>query len=133
MIAERIIHYVTSAVQPTVRADGAIVVQGETVGRIRLSDIEGAIRIADIEIYPSQRNQGIGTAVIRQIQDRAAREGRAVVLSTDAMRGRQAQKDQRRLYARLGFVPNQGPDKIAVKIGARHVAEELIWRPETRR
>jgi GNAT superfamily N-acetyltransferase len=113
--------------------DGTIRAGEQDVGRIKL-DVDGpALRVADIEIYPSLQRQGYGSEVLRQVQERAAAEGRPVVLSTDAMRGRAAQEGQRRLYERLGFVPNVGPERVGQRIGRRFVAEELVYRPPLRR
>jgi GNAT superfamily N-acetyltransferase len=109
--------------------DGTILSGGGSVGKVKFEHGDQASRIADIQIDPSMRNQGIGSEVIRQIQDEAAARGNPVVLSTDAFRGRQAQIDQRRLYDRLGFVPNTGSGAVSERIGGKRVAEELVWRP----
>lgn len=113
---------------PVIGEDGGISLGGETVGRVKYEHGDQATRIADIEIFPSFRNQGIGSTAIQQIQEEAAARGNPVVLSTDAFRGKEAQANQRRLYERLGFVPNRGPDAVAERIGKRRVAEELVWR-----
>jgi ribosomal protein S18 acetylase RimI-like enzyme len=110
--------------------DGTIHADGEEVGRIKLDQTGGASRIANVEIWPSYRNQGLGSEVIRQVQERAAADGLPVVLTTDAMRGKAAQVAQRRLYERLGFGPNVGPDAVRERIGKRWVAEEMVWRGE---
>ena len=109
--------------------DGTIL-SGETpVGRVKYDHGDQSTRIGDIQINPGMRNQGIGSAVIRQIQDEAAARGNPVVLSTDAFRGPQAQADQLRLYDRLGFQPNTGPGQVSERIGGRKVAEDLVWQP----
>ena len=109
--------------------DGTIL-SGETpVGRVKYDHGGASTRIGDIAINPSMQNQGIGSQVIRQIQDEAAARGNPVVLSTDAFRGPQAQADQLRLYDRLGFQPNTGPGQVSERIGGRKVAEDLVWQP----
>jgi GNAT superfamily N-acetyltransferase len=109
--------------------DGTIL-SGETpVGRVKYDHGDASTRIGDIAINPSMQNQGIGSQVIRQIQDEAAARGNPVVLSTDAFRGPQAQADQLRLYQRLGFEPNTGPGQVSERIGGRKIAEDLVWQP----
>lgn len=109
--------------------DGTIL-SGETpVGRVKYDHGDASTRIGDIAINPSMQNQGIGSQVIRQIQDEAAARGNPVVLSTDAFRGPRAQADQLRLYDRLGFQPNTGPGQVSERIGGRKVAEDLVWQP----
>jgi GNAT superfamily N-acetyltransferase len=113
----------------SVLPDGTISAGGNSVGRVKYNHGDQMTRIADIQVDPSYQNQGIGTAAIKQIQDEAAARGNPVVLSTDAFRGKQAQADQLRLYQRLGFSPNTGPDAVSERIGGKKVAEQLVWRP----
>jgi GNAT superfamily N-acetyltransferase len=113
----------------SVLPDGTISAGGNSVGRVKYNHSDQMTRIADIQVDPSYQNQGIGTAAIKQIQDEAAARGNPVVLSTDAFRGKQAQADQLRLYQRLGFSPNTGPDAVSERIGGKKVAEQLVWRP----
>lgn len=112
----------------SVLKDGTIMAGRNPVGRVKYDHGDNFTRIADIQINPSMQNQGLGSTVIRQIQDEAAARGNPVVLSTDAFRGKQAQADQLRLYQRLGFVPNTGPGAVSERIGGRRVAEDLVWR-----
>lgn len=117
------------AATPTIGENGAISLGGKTVGRVKYDHGDGQTRIADIQLDPSAQGQGTGSAVIKQIQDEAAARGNPVVLTTDAMRGKAAQADQRRLYERLGFVPNKGTDAVTEKVGGRTIREEYVWRP----
>jgi len=117
------------AARAIVLADGTIMAGGNAVGRMKYEHGDQMTRIADIQVNPSSQNQGLGTSAIRQIQQEAAERGNPVVLSTDAMRGKQAQADQRRLYERLGFVPNRGPGAVGERVGGRRVVEELVWMP----
>jgi GNAT superfamily N-acetyltransferase len=109
--------------------DGTILSGEMPVGRVKYDHGDASTRIGDIAINPSMQNQGIGSQVIRQIQDEAAARGNPVVLSTDAFRGPQAQADQLRLYQRLGFEPNTGPGQVSERIGGRKIAEDLVWQP----
>lgn len=110
---------------------GGEIYRGDTrVGRVRLSETGGSLSIDDIEISPSLRSQGIGSDVIRQIQERARQEGRPLTLTSDAMRGTDAQQRQRSLYERLGFQPNSGPNRVSERIGSRNVSPEYVWRGE---
>jgi len=111
---------------------GGEIYRGDTrVGRVRLSETGGSLSIDDIEISPSLRSQGIGSDVIRQLQERARQEGRPLTLTSDAMRGTDAQQRQRSLYERLGFEANTGPGRVSERIGSRNVAPEYVWRGET--
>jgi len=113
----------------SIHPSGTIVSDGVNVGRVKFEHGDQSTRIANIEVDPSFQNQGIGSDVIRQIQEEAAARGNPVVLTTDAMRGKEAQANQRRLYERLGFTPNRGADAVSERIGKRRVTEELVWRP----
>jgi GNAT superfamily N-acetyltransferase len=114
-----------------VQIRGDEIYRGDTrVGRVRLSETGGSLSIDDIEISPSLRSQGIGSDVIRQLQERARQEGRPLTLTSDAMRGTDAQQRQRSLYERLGFEANTGPGRVSERIGSRNVAPEYVWRGE---
>lgn len=111
-------------------ADGVLSVGGRAIGRVKLDESNPAyIRLADIQLNGADQGQGHGSAYIRSLQERAAAEGRPIVLSTDAMRGKQAQERQRKLYEGLGFQKNTGPDAVGERIGNRVVREEYVWRP----
>lgn len=114
-----------------VQIRGGEIYRGDTrVGRVRLSETGGSLSIDDIEISPSLRSQGIGSDVIRQLQERARQEGRPLTLTSDAMRGTDAQRRQRSLYERLGFEANSGPSRVSERIGSRNVTPEYVWRGE---
>lgn len=96
---------------------------GKEVGYLKLDDSGNALRIADIEITPSMRNQGIGSNAIKEVMAQAKESGKPVVLTSDAMRGKEAQKAQRALYQRLGFEKNS-------KLKTDGVKEEFVWQGE---
>jgi ribosomal protein S18 acetylase RimI-like enzyme len=113
-----------------ISTDGSIKVDGETVGKVKIDETDKFIRVSNIEINPASRNAGIGSDAIRQIQADAASKGKPVVLTTDAMRGKEAQTAQRRLYERLGFVKNKGKEAVSETVGGKAVREEYVWKPE---
>ena len=72
---------------------------GEAVGYISVERREASIFLVAIEIAPGYQGQGIGTGLIRDLQDEAERQG--VPLKLQVLQGNPA----RRLYEQLGFVP----------------------------
>jgi ribosomal protein S18 acetylase RimI-like enzyme len=71
---------------------------GERVGRLWLEESEEAARVVDITVAPARQGNGLGTAVMEDVIERARRAGRPVRLSVDKMNGRAYE-----LYRRLGF------------------------------
>ncbi len=72
-------------------------IEGRPAGRMYVDRTTGDIRIIDISLLPGLRGAGIGTALIRAVQDEAAASDRTVSLHV-AMGNRAAT-----LYQRLGF------------------------------
>ena len=70
---------------------------GEAAGYISVERSEESIFLSSIEIAPDFQGQGIGTDLIRGLQDEAERRG--VPLKLRVLQGNPA----RRLYKRLGF------------------------------
>ncbi len=70
---------------------------GQPIGRLYVGDWEEDVRLIDIALLPEQRNQGIGTRLIRDVMDRAAALGKPVRLHVEQ------HNPARRLYDRLGF------------------------------
>lgn len=93
---------------------------GENAGYLKLDNTGNALRIADIEVTPSMRGQGIGTSAIKQVMQQAKEDNLPVVLSSDAMRGKESQAKNRALYESLGFTKNKNFKTDGVK-------EEYIW------
>lgn len=81
----------------------AIERDGRPVGRYYLQRVDPDHLIVDISLFPDQRGQGIGAALIRQSQDEAAALGRGMHLHVQ-----QTNPGARRLYERLGFVATGG-------------------------
>jgi ribosomal protein S18 acetylase RimI-like enzyme len=70
---------------------------GEPVGRLYLYATATQLRVMDVALIPEARNAGLGTALMRHVQARAARDGSAVTLNVEIF------NPARALYARLGF------------------------------
>jgi GNAT superfamily N-acetyltransferase len=69
-----------------------------TIGRISLTRHWRKVFLRDIELIASERNRGLGTAVVRSVLDFARESGRPVELLV------LNHNPARRLYARLGFM-----------------------------
>ncbi len=78
--------------------DEIIVVNGRPAGRLLVSETAGEIRLVDLALLAARRGQGVGTAVLGSLSDRARRAGLPLRLSV--RRGNPAE----RLYQRMGFV-----------------------------
>jgi ribosomal protein S18 acetylase RimI-like enzyme len=74
-----------------------IVADGSDIGWLQTKETPEEIYLGQLYVLPSMQNRGIGTAVVRQLADRASREGRALTL--EVMKNNCA----RVLYERLGF------------------------------
>lgn len=80
-------------------ADHSIVVDGDrAVGRIWIDRSPDEIRLLDLAIRDGDRGRGIGTRLLRELQDEARRAG--VPLRHSVVK---ANVDALRLYRRLGF------------------------------
>lgn len=75
-----------------------IVVDGETVGLLRLLEVDGTLEIRDLQLLAGHRGRGIGTWAIAQAMAQARRRAIAVVRLRVHV-----DNPARRLYARLGF------------------------------
>ncbi len=74
-----------------------IEVDGEMAGFLDVEDREDHVWVGNIELHPGFQGQGIGTAIVRDIQADAARCGHDVRLQVLKV------NPARRLYQRLGF------------------------------
>lgn len=74
---------------------------GTPVGRLYVDRAHDELRVIDISVVTAQRDQGIGTRLLRDLQAEAQRDGRLLVLSV-AVDNR-----ARSLYRRLGFVESE--------------------------
>jgi ribosomal protein S18 acetylase RimI-like enzyme len=71
---------------------------GEDVGVLYVQNRTEELFIASLEILPAYQRRGIGTAVIRMVQESASRQGKPVALQV-----LKANIAARGLYQRLGF------------------------------
>lgn len=86
---------------------------GVRIGRLYVHATDDELRLMDITLVPEARGQGLGTALVCELQDEARTRGVPLGLYVEASNPAQ------RLYARLGF---------------RYVADEgfyqlLRWEP----
>ncbi len=89
-----------------------VMVEGQRAGRFILNRAPDEFRLVDIALLTEYRHIGIGTALIRRLQNEAAAAGKPLRLTV--------QKGHRagRLYQRLGFT----------KTGESEVHDEMEWR-----
>ena len=70
---------------------------GEPVGRLYVARWEHEIRIMDIALLPEHRGSGIGTQLLRELQEEARSAGKCVSIHVERF------NPALRLYERLGF------------------------------
>ncbi|QBF26458.1 N-acetyltransferase [Pseudomonas tructae] len=73
--------------------------QGQAIGRLYLFWGQTALNLIDIALLPACIGQGIGSAILANLLQRADEQGLACELSVEHYNPAQ------QLYARLGFVP----------------------------
>ena len=74
-----------------------IEVQGIPAGRLYVDRCEKEIRIIDIALLPELRRAGIGTKLLRELQDEARAAGKTLTIHVEKF------NPARSLYDRLGF------------------------------
>jgi ribosomal protein S18 acetylase RimI-like enzyme len=90
-----------------------IVVDGRDAGRLLVDRTASEISISDVGLLPEYRGRGIGTGLMRDVLDEAARARLPVRLYVEQF------NPAFRLYQRLGFLP----------IGEHGVYVHMEWRP----
>jgi ribosomal protein S18 acetylase RimI-like enzyme len=95
--------------------ESIIEVQNVAAGRLLVQSNADEILVIDVCLLPQFQHRGIGTAVLKEVQDRAMRANQAVVLHV------QERNRARRLYERLGF-------EISARDGM-HL--EMRWRAQS--
>ncbi len=75
-----------------------VLVDGEIAGLLESDDRFEVVYLQNIELSAAARGRGIGTAIIREVQQRAAERGQRVQLQVLKV------NPARFLYGRLGFV-----------------------------
>jgi GNAT superfamily N-acetyltransferase len=81
-----------------------VLVDGRPAGRLWVAREPTALWLVDVSLMPAQRGAGVGTELLRALQQEAAAAGKPLRLSV--ARDNPAQ----RLYARLGFTPVPGTE-----------------------
>ncbi len=74
-----------------------VVADGIDAGRLYLWEGPSEVRIVDVALLPEARRGGIGTTLVRDVQERAAAAGKSVTIHVERM------NPALRLYERLGF------------------------------
>lgn len=92
-----------------------ITVEGTDVGMLSVEYRQTETYLARIEVQPSHQGQGIGSRIVQNLLDQAAKPGLPMVLDV-LMVNHRAQA----LYQRLEFVQTSqhGPDNIKVRMSA---------------
>jgi ribosomal protein S18 acetylase RimI-like enzyme len=70
---------------------------GVSIGRLYVARWEREIRIMDIALLPEHRGAGIGTELLRELQDEARSAGKTLTIHVERF------NPALRLYERLGF------------------------------
>lgn len=89
-------HYHYQQYYPQARFD-IVERAGVPLGRVYVARSADEIRVIDIALLAQHRGQGIGSTLLRSLQDEAARDGRRLTLQVEQHNPAQA------LYLRLGF------------------------------
>jgi GNAT superfamily N-acetyltransferase len=85
---------------------------GDPIGRLWIDEWRDQIRIVDIALLPTARGDGIGTALLSDVLQRAAQSEKPVTIHVEAF------NRALRLYERIGFKP----------IGTSGVYHLMEWR-----
>lgn len=104
-------HYRTSYPDST---HDVVLVDGLPIGQLRVHRDETQMRLIDVSLVPSARGRGVGSRLVRELQEEAKATGRQVALQA------WAQGRARGLYGRLGF--------IEAACSGAHVA--MTWVPD---
>jgi ribosomal protein S18 acetylase RimI-like enzyme len=92
-----------------------ITVEGTDVGMLSVEYRQTETYLARIEVQPSHQGQGIGSRIVQNLLDHAAKTSLPVVLDVLVVNHR-----AQALYHRLGFVQTaqHGPDNIKIRMSA---------------
>jgi ribosomal protein S18 acetylase RimI-like enzyme len=89
-------------------------VDGKEAGVLSVEDSSDELFLADLEIHPRWQGRGIGSAVVRSLQDEARAAGKPLTLQVLHVNSR-----ARALYERLGFR----------EVWRDEIRARLRWRP----
>jgi GNAT superfamily N-acetyltransferase len=85
-----------------------ILLDGRSAGRLYVARRDYEIRILDITLLPEHRGGGLGTSLIKELMDEAARAGLPLNIYVESY------NRSRRLFERLGFTKVDRPDDDGV-------------------
>lgn len=71
--------------------------EGESIGRLYVARWENEMRIVDISLFPEFRGSGVGTQVLRELQEEARGADKSLTIHVERF------NPALRLYLRLGF------------------------------
>jgi ribosomal protein S18 acetylase RimI-like enzyme len=86
---------------------------GVALGRLYLEEAADTLNLIDIALLPEARGSGIGTAMLQDLADEAARNGKSLGIYVER------NNPAMRLYLRLGFE----------KIAEHGLYDQLKWTP----
>ena len=95
-----------------------ILFEGKPAGRLFLDCAPGEIRVVDIALLPEFRGLGIGEYLLREVLDRAARNGDLVVIHVERM------NRAKQLYERVGFKVVEAVSDIYLRMECRPILSE---------
>jgi ribosomal protein S18 acetylase RimI-like enzyme len=108
-------HHHYQAQYPDARFD-VVELDGAAIGRITTVRRPQTIHLIDIALLPAWQRRGHGAALLRAVQDEAARDGCGVKLQV------QLDNPAQQLYQRLGFED----------VGVAGISRLMEWRPRAR-
>ena len=91
-----------------------------------VSETDYKVEVHKIVVPKEQRSQGIGSAIMREIQNYARKVNKPIVLSPEPERGKKKQLDN--FYRSLDFVHNKGRKrdfKLSTPFG-----HTMYWKPQ---
>jgi ribosomal protein S18 acetylase RimI-like enzyme len=91
-----------------------ILFEAQEIGRILLDRSEDRFQLVDIALLPQFRGRGIGSLLLKKLQEEAAREGKKIGLFVYQT------NPAKRLYERLGFS----------QVETDGLYTEMLWRAE---
>ena len=89
-----------------------VLLDGLSIGRLYIANIETEFRIIDITILPDYRSAGLGTQILKELMDEAKSMGLPLCIYVESFNRSHG------LFARLGFV----------KTGESGYSDLLEWR-----
>ncbi|WP_409342788.1 GNAT family N-acetyltransferase [Paenibacillus sp. MBLB4367] len=87
-----------------------LLLQGNPAGQYRVFNGKDVIVLVDIALMPEYRNRGIGTELLRGLQERARKERKTVRLSVEQS------NPASKLYQRLGFMTREHRDPYSIMV-----------------